>query len=459
MSGNENKHESGNKSARKFTRRNFVKYGLVGLAGAVVIERTYDFLSESTVRAKIVIVGGGSAGITMAAYLEDIFRYDDLTIIDPSTDHHYQPGYTLIAGDVFEPKEIVRSTKSLIPRKVKWLQDSVTELNPDNNFVVTAKNGKVAYDFLVLVPGCQTDFNLVPGITREDLGTGNVHCIYDYQGSIACRDALRKLPELKEGRLVFTDTYTKLKCGGAPKKICLMAEDRLRDLKLRDRFQLEYYCNQKELMKPKIFGDRLAKIYDERDVIVKYRHRLASVDTAAKKAVFDVLPEPSGSPVPPDAKYERVVVDFDFLHYVPPMSVPDFVKQSPLADPAKPGGWVKVDKATLVHSKYPNVISFGDVASLASKTGAAIRMQAPVAAANLRALVEGKEPHAKYNGYSACPIITEYGKVLMCEFGYEDKLMPTIPFLDPGIERGIWWTLKAHGLKPMYYHGMLNALM
>jgi sulfide:quinone oxidoreductase len=447
-------------SNRSVTRRKFVKWGLVGLGGAVVLERAYDYLAESKAKAKIVIVGGGAAGITLSAYLADMLRYDDITIIDPNLDHHYQPGYTLIAGGVFEPAEVVRPTKSLISSDVKWLRDSVTELNPDNNYLLTADHGKVSYDFLVLVPGCQMDFNLVQGVTRKELGQGNVHCIYDYQGAIACRDALRKLPDLKEGRLIFSNTYTKIKCGGAPKKICLMAEDYLRQRKLRDRFHITYFANQNELMKPKIFGDRLAKIFAERQVGVEFKHRLVSVDRAAKKAVFEILPQPSGSPVPAEAKNETVTVDFDFLHFVPPMSAPDFVKNSAVADASSPGGWVKVDKETLIHPKYKNIISFGDAAGLpTSKTGAAIRMQAPIAAANLLALIEGKEVAAKYNGYSACPIITEYGKVLMCEFGYDDKLMPTIPWLDPGIERGMWWTLKVHGLKPMYYRGMLNGLI
>lgn len=448
------------KVAKGFPRRKFIKWGCAGLAGAVVGERAYDYLAESTARAKIVIVGGGAAGITMAAYLADMLRYDDITIIDPRTDHHYQPGYTLIAGDIFNPRDIVRPTKSLIPGDAKWVQDTVTELNPDNNLVVTAEHGKISYDFLVLVPGCQMNFDLIPGITRESLGKENVHCIYDYQGAIACRDALRKLPELKAGRLVFTNTYTKIKCGGAPKKICLLTEDYLRQRKLRSKFTIEYYANQTELMKPKVFGDRLTTIFTEREVAVKYKHRLVSVDGAARKAVFEMLPQPSGVPVPPGASLERVTVDFDFLHFVPPMSAPDFVKNSAVADEANPGGWVQVDKETLVHTRYKNIISLGDVAGLpTSKTGAAIRMQAPIAAANLLALIEGRAPRGKYNGYSACPIITEYGKVLMCEFGYDDQLMPTIPGLNPGVERGLWWTLKVHGLQPMYYHGMLKGLI
>lgn len=455
--------KSDHQAGQSWSRRKFFKIGAIGLAGAIVAERTYDYVSESKAKAKIVIVGGGAAGITMAAYLSDMLRYDDITIIEPNETHYYQPGYTLIAADVFTPEEVARPTKTLIPSQVKWLKDSVSELNPDNNTLLTAHNGKVSYDYLVLVPGCQMDFNLVEGITRETLGEGNVHCMYDYKGARICRDAIRKLPDLKEGRLIFTNTYTKIKCGGAPKKICLLTEDNLREHKIRDQFDIKYFANQNELMKPKVFGDRLIDIFKERKIEVKYRHRLASVDTSAKKAVFDLLPAPSAAPLALDANYEKVIVDFDFLHFIPPMSAPDFVKNSAVAvpiDKANQGGWVKVDKGTMVHATYKNIIAFGDAAGLpTSKTGAAIRMQAPIAAANLVSLIEGKEPILKYNGYSACPIVTEYGKVLMCEFGYDDQLLPTIPWLDPAVERGMWWLLKVHGLKPMYYQGMLKGLM
>lgn len=444
------------------SRRNFLKLGAAGLVGAVIVERAYDYFSESQARGKIVIIGGGAAGITVAAYLSDRLRHDDITIIEPATTHHYQPGYTLIAADLLSPTEIARPTASLIPAQVKWLQDHVVEIDPDRNRVTTAKNGPVGYDFLVVAPGCQVNFNLVEGISQSTLGTGNVHCIYDFAGAQKCRDAVKALPQQKRGRLVFTDTYTKMKCGGAPKKIALLAEDHLRRSQARDGFDFTYFNNEKVLMKPKIFGDRLAAIYQERKIDLRPLHRLASVDPQAKQAVFHVVPEPTAKALPAGHTFKQVTVDFDFLHFTPPMSAPDFVRQSPLtSDEERPkGGWVTVDKGTLVHSRYRNILSLGDVAGTpASKTGAAIRLQAPVAAANLISLMEGKEPGLKYNGYSACPIITEYGKVLMCEFGYDEKLLPTIPFLDPGIERGLWWILKVHGLMPMYYHGMLQGLM
>ncbi len=444
-------------------RRKFITAGALGLGGLVVSNQAWDFLSASKVKAKIVIAGGGAAGITMAAYLTDMLRYDNITIIEPNEVHHYQPGYTMVAAGTFKPEELLKPTQSILPRGVKWVKDRVMELEPENNYVVTGQNGRIGYDFLVLVPGCITDFTQIEGISKESLGEGNVHSIYDFEGSAKCYEALQKLPAMKEGRLVFTDSYTKIKCGGAPKKITLLTEDYLKKHKSREGFQFDYYCNSTNLMTPKIFGDRLQVLYDERDVAVHYKRRLVSVDTSAKKATFQVLAEPTQERLPAGSKEELITVDYDFLHFTPPMGTPDFVKNSPLAireGDLRHGGWVEVDNETLVQPKYKNIVALGDAAGLGtSKTGAAIRMQAPVAAANLVSIMEGKEPEMKYDGYSACPIVTEYGKVLMCEFGYDKKLLPTIPFLDPGIERGMWWVLKAHGLKPMYYYGMLKGLM
>jgi sulfide:quinone oxidoreductase len=264
--------------AMALSRRQFLKLSAAGLVGAVIVERSYRYFSQSTVRGKILIVGGGAAGITMAAYLAKRLRHDDITIIEPETTHRYQPGYTLIAAGLLTPTEIERPTASLVPSSVKWLQDRVLTLDPDKNRVVTAKNGPLAYDFLVVVPGCEADFTLIPGITQATLGAGNVHSVYDFEGSAKTRDALQKLSALKGGPLLFTDTYTKMKCGGAPKKVTLLAEDLLRQKGARDRFAVTYFNSEKVLMKPKVFGDRLATIYAERKIDVRYLHRLASVE-------------------------------------------------------------------------------------------------------------------------------------------------------------------------------------
>lgn len=446
---------------RKIKRRALLKQGLLGIGGAAVAHKAYDYLGDSNARGKIVIVGGGAAGITMAAYLCDKLKRPDIMLIEPAKIHHYQPGYTMIAAGAFKADDITKPNKSLIPSSVRWLRDSVTELMPDSNALKTRTNGRISYDYLVLVPGGQMNFDLIEGVSRETLGEGNAHCIYDYQGSIRCGKALQKLKLGGSGRMVFTNTYTKIKCGGAPKKICMIAEDLFRKHGTRDRFEFDFYSNSTNLMTPKIFGDQLADLYEQRSIQSHFLHRLTKVDVDAKLATFENIPEASLAPMPEESNHDTIEVPYDFLHFVPPMSAPDFVRNSPLAireGKLRHGGWIDVDKHTMVHNSYDNIIALGDAAGLpTSKTGAAIRMQAPIAAENLVSLMEGKAPGKSYNGYSACPIVTEYGKVMMAEFKYEKELDATVPWLDPAVSRGMWWTLKRHGLKPMYYHGMLKG--
>ena len=145
------------------------------------------------------------------------------------------------------------------------------------------------------------------------------------------------------------------------------------------------------------------------------------------------------------------------------MYSPDFVRDAVLGwteGKLASDAWLIVDKETLVHKKYQNIVSLGDVAGIpTSKTSAAIRKQVPIAAKNLIALMEGKEPTEKYNGYAACPIVTDYGHVLLCEFDYEKKPDVSFPFsmIDTSKEQWLAWILKVYILKPMYFNGMLNG--
>ena len=123
--------------------------------------------------------------------------------------------------------------------------------------------------------------------------------------------------------------------------------------------------------------------------------------------------------------------------------------------------WVMVDKETLIHKTYPNIVSLGDVAGIpTSKTSAAVRKQVPIAAKNLIAMMEGKEPTERYNGYAACPIVTDYGHVLLCEFDYQKQPDITFPFtlIDTSKEQYLAWLLKVYILKPFYFNMMLNGL-
>lgn len=442
---------------RGISRRRFFKLpAAAGLVTAVGVHEMTEFSSKA--KGKIVIVGGGAAGISMAARLKRWSDDPDITLIDAADRHFYQPGFTLIASGVYEPDEVWRKQEECMPSGIKWVKDEVVAVNPEKNHVTTAKSGKIDYDFLVLTPGLQINWEKVEGITRETLGAGNAHCIYDFEGAQKTWKAMQEFGKTG-GKAIYTDTYTKHKCGGVPKKVCLLTEHYTRKQGTREKADLHFYTASKELYDVPYFTPRLLEIYKERNIPINLNVRVKGVDTAARKVHFEKIETVGGEKV-----YTPFVEDYDFLHFTPPMSAPDFVREAGLGwteGKLAADAWVMVDKETLVHKTYPNIVSLGDVAGIpTSKTSAAIRMQVPVAARNLISLMEGKEPAEKYDGYAACPIVTDYGHVLLCEFNNKKEPEISFPFnwIDTSKEQWAAWLLKVYILKPMYFYGMLNGL-
>ena len=206
-------------------RRDFLKFlAATGFLSLLGTEQAKAFSSQA--KGKIVIIGGGAAGISMAARLTHSLEDPDITLIDPSDRQFYQPGFTLIASGVYQPDDVWKNQADCMPSGIKWVKDAVVAVDPVMNQVTTQSNGKIPYDFLVLTPGLQINWNKVKGITRETLGQGDAHCIYDFEGAQKTWKGIQAFAQ-KGGRGIYTDTYTKHKCGGAPKKICLLTIIRL----------------------------------------------------------------------------------------------------------------------------------------------------------------------------------------------------------------------------------------
>ena len=150
-------------------------------------------------------------------------------------------------------------------------------------------------------------------------------------------------------------------------------------------------------------------------------------------------------------------VEFDMIHVVPPQVAPDFIRESALAGES---GFVDVHQFSLQHNTYPNVFGLGDGCSTPNaKTAAAARKQAPVVAVNGLAVLDGKEPTVAYDGYGSCPLTVERGKIVLAEFGYGGKLMPSFPkwLVDGTKPAKLSWMLKADALPWIYWNGMLKG--
>ncbi len=386
---------------------------------------------------KIVIVGGGAAGLSVAARL--CKNHSDVTVIEPSEKHHYQPLWTLVGGGVVPKETTERAEKDYMPAGANWIKEKVAEFLPDENAVVTEGGNRIDYDFLVVAPGIQLDWAKVKGLP-DAIGKDGVCSNYSYETV----DSTWKFIEgFKGGNAIFTQPNTPIKCGGAPQKIAYLAEDYFRQHGLREQANIKFITGTPTIFVSPHYAPTLTKHCEEKGIETEFKLNLTEIRAASKEAVFTHVE--SG---------EEVVEKYDLIHVTPPMSAPDFIKSSPLANEL---GWVDVDKETLRHNKYENVFSLGDASSLpTSKTGAAVRKQAPVLVENLEHAMKGEPLSAVYDGYTSCPLVTGYDSLIMAEFGYDLKPDETFPF-DQNKERYSMFLVKRYVLPQLYWHGMLRG--
>ncbi|GAB4530938.1 MAG: FAD/NAD(P)-binding oxidoreductase [Pleurocapsa sp.] len=390
---------------------------------------------------QIVIVGGGTGGITVAAQLLTANQNLDIALIEPSNKHYYQPAWTLVGGGVYNAEDTVKPEQEVIPDSVTWIQDYCQEFIPENNTVVTKQGQRITYDYLIVAAGIQIDWHLVKGLP-EALGKGGVCSNYAYEQAPKTWEIIN---QFKGGTAIFTYPNTPIKCAGAPQKIMYLADEAFRKAGVRDKSQIIYCTAGGGIFGVAAYAKPLMEIVDRKDIDLKVKHNLIEIKADTKEAIFEVTGD-NGS--------ETVAISYDMIHVTPPMSAPDFIKNSPLANAA---GWVDVDKYTLQHNTYPNVFSLGDASSLpTSKTAAAIRAEAPVLVKNLLSLMAAKSLDKKYDGYACCPLVTGYGKVIFAEFDYDKNPSPTFP-LDPTTERYSMWLLKKYGLPYLYWQRMLKG--
>ena len=390
---------------------------------------------------QVLIVGGGTAGITVAARLRRARRGLDVAVLEPDPSHYYQPLWTLVGAGVVAKEASRRDESGLIPSGTTWVRDAAARFEPERNRVVTAAGVEISYDWLVVCPGIQINWDAVKGLPGA-LGHDGVCSNYAYD---QCERTWQTVRDFQGGTALFTMPPPPIKCAGAPQKIMYLADSHFRRTGVRDKTKIIYATATASIFAVKEFAATLDRVCERKGIERHFKYNLVELRPEERTARF----------VHVETKEEKSI-RYDMIHVTPPQGPPSVTAQSPLADAA---GWVEVDKHNLQHTRFRNVFSLGDASSLpTSRTGAAVRAEAPVLVANLLAAMEGRPLAARYDGYSACPIPTEYGKLLLCEFDYALKPTPTFPLLDGTKEQRAFYWLKRYGLPAIYWHGMLRGI-
>ena len=411
----------------------------------------------------VLIIGGGTAGIMVAARLRKEQHNLNIGLIEPSDTHYYQPAWTLVGAGTFNFKKTARPMKDLIPKGVSWIRDKANGFDPGRNVVHTVNYGELTYKYLVVATGLVMEPSLIEGL-QEGLDKGIV--CSNYTDPEKTWELLRNF---KGGNAVFTQPTTPIKCGGAPQKIAYLAADYFRKQGILDKSNVIFATPGSVIFGIKPIKETLMKVVNRYGIHFKPFYAPQKIDVANKIIYFKhVATGENQCVINEDSKLgekvhgsSEIALPFDLLHIAPPQAAPKFIRNSVLANE---GGWLDVDIHTLQHKKFANIFGLGDVAALpTAKTGAAIRKQVPVVVDNLIKLMqENKLGKKSYNGYSSCPLVTGYGKMVLAEFDYDGNFTP-----DPKLkqmlvfhsEKEHWrlWMLKKYGLPYLYWHKMMKG--
>lgn len=391
----------------------------------------------------VLIIGGGAAGVSVANTLQRQNKDISITIVEPSDKHYYQPGFTIIGGGAYTLEKATRNEADLIRPGIQWVKDYAETFQPEDNKVTLRSGDVLSYDYLVVCPGIQLDWDKVAGL-KEALNTNGVCSNYSPDTVEYTWECIKGL---RSGTALFTQPPMPIKCAGAPQKIMYLAADRFRRNGILKNFHIEFCNAGPGMFGVPFFARALKQVADGYGIATSFNHNLVAIDGPAKTATFAVTDA--------DGNKQEVQKKFDMIHVTPPQSAPDFIKQSPLANSA---GWVDVNEKSLQHNRYPNIFGLGDATSTPNaKTAAAVRKQAPIVVDNILNLKSGKTVREVYDGYGSCPLTTSLSTVMLAEFGYGGKVIPSFPFLDPRKNRYIWWIGKTHGFPWLYWSIMLKG--
>jgi sulfide:quinone oxidoreductase len=406
---------------------------------------------------EVLIIGAGTAGIMVAAQLKKK-KVGSIGIIDPAKTHYYQPAWTLVGAGTYDYKKTARPMKDLIPKGVEWIQKAVSNLDPKKNSLQTSDQQSLTYDYLVVAPGLTYDLSLVEGL-EESLDTGVVCSNYTDP-----EHTWKVIQNFKGGTALFTQPTTPIKCGGAPQKIMYLAENHFKKSGVKKNSSIVFATSGGVIFGVKQIAETLMNVVNRKDIHLRFGHQLKKIDSK-KKIAWYALGENESLYNQKELKIEKdgdlIGIHFDMLHTAPPSVAPKFIQDSPLANESK---WMAVDHKSMQSTSFPNVFGLGDVAALpTAKTGAAIRKQVPIVVDNLVKLIkENTLGTMAYNGYSSCPLVTDYGKMVLAEFDYDNNFTPdpklkNMLIKDSSKEHWRLWMLKKYILPYLYWNKMMKG--
>ena len=360
----------------------------------------------------VIILGAGTAGTMMANHLHNKLDKTEwkITIIDERKNHYYQPGFLFLPFDLYSPEALVQPIQKFIPRDVEFINDSISKIIAEEDFVLMSNGRTHHYDVLIIATGA----DVAPGEVEGMMGAEwekSIFNFYTFEGALALRNKLR---DWEGGNLVVHITEMPIKCPVAPLEFAFLADSYFKHKGMRDKVNITYVTPLSgAFTKPKA-TKALEHLLREKNISIVGDFAIEKVDNA-KKVIVD---------------YGGREVSFDLLVTTPTNKGSEIMETSGLGDELN---YVPANKATLQSLKHENVFVIGDAAAIpASKAGSVAHFEAEILTKNILHYINNEPLTEEFDGHANCFIETGNRRALLIDFNYShEPVTGTFPF--PGL--------------------------
>lgn len=353
---------------------------------------------------RLLVLGAGTAGTMAVNKLRPVLPSDEwnITVVEQSDIHYYQPGYLFIPFGIYRPDEVTKPTRQFIPPGVDLVRGEIDRVVTDGNTVVLTDGTELPYDYLIIATGTSPRPEETPGM-KDGQWRDSVHEFYTYEGAVALADKFRTW---EGGRLVVHITDMPIKCPVAPLEFTFLADAFFAEQAIRDKVDITFVTPLEGAFTKPIASKYLGDMLDMRGVRLEPDFMIESVDPDEKKIL----------------SYDEREIPFDLLVTIPLNMGADYVARSGLGDDLN---YVPVDQYTLLSKAHDNIFAVGDASDIpASKAGSVAHFALDLFPHNFTRHVQGLRMTKPFDGHANCFIETGHGKGLLIDFNYETEPLP-----------------------------------
>lgn len=352
----------------------------------------------------LLILGGGTGGTIMANKLAPVLDAQEwqVTIVDISEKHYYQPGFLLVPFGIYNIRDVVKPRRQYLPAGVQLVISSIDHIDADKNKVILSDQSVLPYDYLIIATGADIHPEQNEGLVDEDWGKNK----FDFYTPGGANRLSQFLKEWKGGRLVVNPVEMPIKCPVAPLEFLFLADAYFTEKGMRDKVELRLATPLSGAFTKPIASKVLGEFLEKKKIEVTPDFDLARVDSKDKKLVA----------------WGDTEVEYDLLVSIPTNMGDPCIGRSGLGNELN---YVPTDKHTLQAKGHENIFVIGDATDLpSSKAGSVVHFQSEILFENILEHMEKRPMPAQFDGHANCFIESGFGKGLLIDFNYETEPLP-----------------------------------